>query len=52
MKNGGVTDPTGTFTANVGTSGEKLYAFSGNPAAVAGDVTVAPGEKTRKIWKC
>jgi pullulanase len=41
---GGVADPTGPFTATVGSSGQSIYAFSGNPEALAGDLQVAPGE--------
>jgi pullulanase len=38
----GVPDPTGTFTAVTGAAGQNVYAFSGNPEAVTGNLGVAP----------
>jgi pullulanase len=40
----GVPDPTGTFTGTTGAPGQNVYAFSGNPEAVTGNLEVAPGE--------
>jgi pullulanase len=42
VRRAGVTDPTGTFTAVTGSPAENVYAFSGNPDAVTGNLEATP----------